>query len=204
MGSSLAGERTQRTSTEMNEEASYSLVALDLDGTLLQSNHQIADEQAEYLRSLHNRGFKVCFATGRAAPSIYEHVKRINLPDPIPIVCSNGGQGFLCDTKLQKQPLFYTPVPKETVTKTVNLAKEHGFSVQFYYEDSIYVANAITEGLKEKSRAYTELTGSEIIPVDHDFQLFLDRDQLPSKLLVLFETSNTQGWTSCCALVSDK
>ena len=43
----------------------YRMVALDLDGTLLQPNRQISEETANYLRELHSRGFIVSIATGR-------------------------------------------------------------------------------------------------------------------------------------------
>ncbi len=43
----------------------FRMVALDLDGTLLQPNRQISEETANYLRDLHSRGFIVSIATGR-------------------------------------------------------------------------------------------------------------------------------------------
>ena len=43
----------------------YKMIALDLDGTLLNSNHELTDEMADYLRRLHDRGIIVAIATGR-------------------------------------------------------------------------------------------------------------------------------------------
>lgn len=75
--------------------SSFRMVALDLDGTLLHSNHQMSDATVEYLRYLDEKGFVIAFATGRSAPTVYEHVIRLNLPHPLPVVCSNGAQGLL-------------------------------------------------------------------------------------------------------------
>jgi Cof subfamily protein (haloacid dehalogenase superfamily) len=175
------------------------MVALDLDGTLLQSNHQLADKQAEYLRTLYKSGFRICIATGRAAPSVYDIVKKLALPDPTPVVCSNGARGFLLsynDTssptdnhkKYQKE-LFYTPVSREAVTKTIQVAKKLGYFVQYYIDDGIY-ANPITESHREMMKEYEILTDSSIETVDDDFDRFLgtnDDDKLPSKLLVRCE-----------------
>lgn len=176
------------------------MVALDLDGTLLQSNHRLADEQAEYLRTLHKSGFRICIATGRAAPSVYEIVKKLALPEPTPVVCSNGARGFLLsynardagDTDEQQkhqQELFYTPVSREAVTKTIQLAKTFGYFVQYYIDDGIY-ANPITESHRQMMKEYEILTDSRIETVEDDFEQFLGTqqdDKLPSKLLVRCE-----------------
>jgi hypothetical protein len=174
------------------------MVALDLDGTLLQSNHKLADKQAEYLRALFESGFRICIATGRAAPSVYDIVKKLALPEPTPVVCSNGARGFLLSynatdaighhQKEQKE-LFYTPVSREAVMKTIQLAKKLGYFVQYYIDDGIY-ANPITESHRRMIKGYEILTDSYIETVDDDFDQFLgtqEDDKLPSKLLVRCE-----------------
>jgi len=174
------------------------MVALDLDGTLLQSNHQLADKQAEYLRTLYRSGFRICIATGRAAPSVYDIVKKLALPDPTPVVCSNGARGFLFshnntgaigDSQKYQKELFYTPVSREAVIKTIQLAKKLGYFVQYYIDDGIY-ANPITESHRRMMKEYEILTDSCIETVDDDFVRFLGAqqdDKLPSKLLVRCE-----------------
>lgn len=47
------------------EEKKYRMVALDLDGTLLNSKHELTDATAAYLRRLHDKGIIVAIATGR-------------------------------------------------------------------------------------------------------------------------------------------
>jgi len=178
------------------------MVALDLDGTLLQSNHRLADAQADYLRTLCKSGFRLCIATGRAAPSVYNIVKELSLPDPTPVVCSNGARGFLLsyngtacgaieddhNPKIQEE-LFYTPLSREAVMKTIQLAKELGYFVQYYIDDGIY-ANPLTDSHRRMMKEYEILTDSCIEIVDDDFYRFLvsqHDDKLPSKLLVRCE-----------------
>ena len=43
----------------------YRMVALDLDGTLLQPDHTVSNETVDYLRALHNKGLIIAIATGR-------------------------------------------------------------------------------------------------------------------------------------------
>ena len=72
----------------------YCFVALDLDGTLLDNNHQVTDESAEYLRYLQSRGFQVAIATGRSFSGVRDAVKKLNF-DQIPVVCANGSMGIM-------------------------------------------------------------------------------------------------------------
>lgn len=181
----------------------FRMVALDLDGTLLSDDHQIADEQVEYLRSLHRRGFIVCLATGRSAPSVYEHIRKLNFPQPIPVVTSNGACGFemtsfakdqndLEEVEQEQQrailttkEIFFHPVSSSTVQSTLRLAKENGFAVQFYHQDSILVNSNTPEHLAIVQK-YSDLTGSTITYVADDFESMIKNGKLPSKLLVLF------------------
>ena len=43
----------------------YRMVALDLDGTLLQPDHTVSNETVDYLRALHDKGLTIAIATGR-------------------------------------------------------------------------------------------------------------------------------------------
>mmetsp|Transcript_15876 Transcript_15876/g.18784 ORF Transcript_15876/g.18784 Transcript_15876/m.18784 type:complete len:321 (-) Transcript_15876:43-1005(-) len=78
----------------------YKMVALDLDGTLLRSDHTISDATVAYLRELHQRGFLICIATGRSAASTAQVITDLNLHFPttqsegFPVVCSNGAKGI--------------------------------------------------------------------------------------------------------------
>jgi len=183
--------------------SSFSMVALDLDGTLLNSNHKLADEQAEYLRNLHKKGIKICIATGRAAPSTYKIVKQLALPEPLPVVCSNGARGFLLaynndetddididvDKNKCQEELFYTPLSLNAVIKTIQLAKKFGYFVQYYIDDGIY-ANPRTSSHRQMIKEYEYLTDSHIVIVEDEFEQFLGTQQdyqLPSKLLVRCE-----------------
>ena len=174
-------------SCSSSDQSKYQMVALDLDGTLLQSNHQVADIQADYLRSLYQKGMTICIATGRAAPSVYEHVQKLNIPASIPVVCSNGARGFkIRSDTMEKEELFYHPVSRSIVETTLEIAQANSFAVQYYHEDCIYVSSNKPEHLLLTSK-YTALTGSTIIPVLDNFKSMLDKCQLPSKLLVLFD-----------------
>ena len=167
---------------------SFRMVALDLDGTLLQSNHSMTEETAAYLRELDHDGFRVMVTTGRSATTVYEHIRRLQFQRPIPVVCSNGARGLLChvnetDDSMVVEELFSIPVPQDIVTRTIALAKELGHVTQYYVGEHIY-ANPSQPSHLILTELYQELTGCTTIYVQDDFQQASEQG-LPSKLLVL-------------------
>jgi Cof subfamily protein (haloacid dehalogenase superfamily) len=163
----------------------YRMVALDLDGTLLASNRQIANVQAEYLNKLHKRGFIIAIATGRAATGVYSHVEKLKIPN-MPVVCCNGARGFYCSGNNKTTELFYNPVPKDVVERTISLANQQGYAIQYYYEDYVY-ANQKTDAHYKLTSLYSEYTGVRVDHVQDDFASLLEQSHMPSKLLVLFD-----------------
>lgn len=164
-------------------------VALDLDGTLLHSkNHQISAASVDYLRKLDSRGIQILIATGRPGPTVMQHVQKLNLPKPLPVVCSNGARGLLCQAQqngqVSVQELFSSPVPMDVTQRVIRFAEAHGLVVQYYNSDKVY-ANASKEHHYELTNRYTENSGCKVIYVKDSFQSLLDENELPSKLLLL-------------------
>lgn len=171
----------------------FRMIALDLDGTLLRSDHTVSDETVAYLQKLHQRGMKIIIATGRAAPTTYTTVARLNLPyeDGTPVVCSNGANGMLCQVvsgddgaSMKTTQLFVTPVPEDIAVRVIELAKKLQYVTQYYWEEEI-LANPFHDSHYELTKMYIELTGSKTVYVKDDFASVLQRKGGPSKLLVL-------------------
>jgi 5-amino-6-(5-phospho-D-ribitylamino)uracil phosphatase len=195
----MATTDTTITATTMIDDSpvqTFHMVALDLDGTLLASNHTLTDETVQYLRDLDAGGFHVVIATGRSATSVYAHVQRLGI-SPIHVVCSNGGRGLVCRiirpsdgssaATLTVDELFSTPVPRDVALRTIELAKELGHVTQYYVGEHIY-ANPTQPGHCTLTDLYMELTGSQVQHVADDFARAMMDQGLPSKMLVLCPT----------------
>lgn len=64
-------------------------VAIDLDGTLLNSKHKVSDFSKKILNHLHNKGVKIILASARPIQSVLNIAKEIGLSD-IPMIGGNG------------------------------------------------------------------------------------------------------------------
>lgn len=65
------------------------LVALDVDGTLVDERNAISPATADAVRRLVDAGVPIVISTGRAVPGAFEVCERLDLPDGL-AVCSNG------------------------------------------------------------------------------------------------------------------
>mmetsp|Transcript_32188 Transcript_32188/g.67685 ORF Transcript_32188/g.67685 Transcript_32188/m.67685 type:complete len:377 (+) Transcript_32188:170-1300(+) len=92
--------------TAENTNKKFRMVALDLDGTLLNSNHALSDATIAHLRRLHAKGFIVSIATGRSAACTAHIIEKLDLSPGsstvvdndeslgFPLVCTNGARGL--------------------------------------------------------------------------------------------------------------
>lgn len=87
------------------ERNKFRMAALDLDGTLLNSDHALSPATIDGLRRLHSKGFAIAIATGRSAACAARVVEALDLPSldgggedggdgaGFPLVCTNGARG---------------------------------------------------------------------------------------------------------------
>lgn len=68
----------------------YRLLALDLDGTLLNSKKEISKESIKWIKFAYSKGVRVVFATGRGMPRIEHLLEEIDLD--ISMVLLNGAE----------------------------------------------------------------------------------------------------------------
>lgn len=59
------------------------MVVCDMDGTLLNSDLKISDENLQAIKELRAKGIRFCVATGRPEQLIKEYIKPLNMKDPI-------------------------------------------------------------------------------------------------------------------------
>lgn len=74
----------------------YKAVFLDMDGTTLDNHHLLSDATVAVLQQLSANGILVGIATGRSIGNLRKYIDQMNLvQDFVPLVCYNGGYGFI-------------------------------------------------------------------------------------------------------------
>lgn len=110
----------------------YKLIAIDLDGTLLNSYGEISEENKFALRKNIEQGREIVLASGRVLNSVLNFSKEIG--DLNYAISGNGS--LLYDIK-KEEPIYDNNMDKEKVLKIIKICEENSI----YY--SIYTANCI-------------------------------------------------------------
>ena len=69
---------------------SIKLIALDMDGTLLNEFQEVSSENARWIQKALDAGIAVCFATGRGYQSALPYAEQLKLDTPM--ITVNGGE----------------------------------------------------------------------------------------------------------------
>ena len=97
------------------------LLALDLDGTLLNSRGEIPEKNIEAIQRAEERGVLVTIATGRRFRDALPVALQLKLNAPV--VCHNGALLKYAQTL---ETVAVSLVPRETVRETLRVGREFG------------------------------------------------------------------------------
>jgi hypothetical protein len=105
----------------------YQMLALDVDGTLLDENHRIPPAVAEALARLDRAGMRICLATGRSYVETLPVWKQLDLQPPQePMVLVGGALVAEPDTG---RTLCQRTIPSETLLEYADCMLGRGYSV---------------------------------------------------------------------------
>ena len=139
----------------------YKIIAIDLDGTLVDSKKNISDYTCRIIRKYMEKGGIVVLASGRPTYGILPIAEKLKLEQGRGYILSyNGGELFECSSK---KVIFQQTMPEDAPGKLSDFAKENGLSILTYTGTDI-----ITETPDEK---YTQeenyITKMRIVPVEN-------------------------------------
>lgn len=117
----------------------YKLIALDMDGTLLNEDKKISAENQAAIREATSQGKVVIMSTGRGAISAMPFIKELGLSTPLVVV--NGSEVWASPDTLLKRTL----VPIETIRELHKLAVENDCWWWAYSVEGVF--NRESEGL---------------------------------------------------------
>lgn len=125
----------------------YRLIALDMDGTVLDEEKRISSRNKEAIRAAVDAGIIVMFATGRGYMSAMPYVRELHLQSPL--ITVNGSEIWLGPGKLYKRHLM----EHETILRLRQLALENdvwywAYTVEGVVNRENWEENTSTDWLK--------------------------------------------------------
>ena len=122
------------------------LIVSDMDGTLLNSNHQISKENLEAIRNAEEKGVHFAIATGRAYSDVKPLLDENNLK--CECILSNGAEYRDKDGNILEE----VAIEKDSARKIINMIQKDGLSVEIYTDDGFYTIDTEEESLRETAR----------------------------------------------------
>lgn len=118
----------------------YKLVCIDMDGTLLNSKHEVSERNREALKKAIEKGVHIAISTGRVFPSarIYGNIIGVNAP----LICSNGS--YIKD-KNTDEVIFKSTLDRETYFKICDIIKKYKFLAYVDSTDGLIADTEIPE-----------------------------------------------------------
>ena len=148
------------------------LIALDMDGTLLDNKKKISAGNAAAVKKAQGAGIIVTFATGRMFRAAKHYA--IDLGLDIPLVVYNGAR---IEETVSEKILGDWPLNREVANGVINFCHNNGIYVQTYIHDRLWTYKDCPE-----VRAYSSLEG---VPYEVKGDAMLALPDNPHKLLVV-------------------
>jgi Cof subfamily protein (haloacid dehalogenase superfamily) len=161
------------------------LVALDLDGTTLNSHHELSQKTIETLRRFSAAGVVIAIATGRSSNSVLDYLSVLQLPQQIvPVVCFNGGWGLCVNQETgDVTTIVENPINLSAARLLIEFTSKRGLCLQYYNGATGDVqAVPVTEEHHELMARYAQIVGrKQVVLSSYDEAI---AKSLPAKMLV--------------------
>lgn len=145
----------------------YKIIALDLDGTLVNSQHKISPANREKLIELQELGCKVALASGRPFHGVAKHAEELRLSSfGGYLICYNGGLIMDCG---ENKVIYSRELPHEYLPEICQGIKGLDVTVNTYTMDEIIAANSFNKYTKIEP----DIVGMKLRFVE-DFVKFVD------------------------------
>lgn len=136
------------------------LIAVDIDGTLLNSNSKLTERTKRALQRAMDQGIHVITATGRMYPSALPFVREIGMTSPC--VFYNGAA---IRNPVTGGSVFEKSLGVDLTRDVIRFYHDHGWYVQIYYNDQLYVMDSTDT----KCKYYESIVKVKAIPMGVDF-----------------------------------
>lgn len=114
----------------------YKLVAIDIDGTLLNSKSELTDKTIDVLKKASERGIYIVLTSGRMTTVIKEFCKKIGADKFL--IAENGAS----IVNLQTDELIYKKyIPKNVVLDILNICEDNNIYYMIYTNKELIVKN---------------------------------------------------------------
>lgn len=169
------------------------LFALDVDGTLLASDHRVTEATKAAVDHVRSRGVEVVLATSRGPRALEPVLRTLQLTEPAVFVGSQGAITGSYTPTGDLRVLAQEPAPLDRAKRFVRSALAVGFSVHWFTGPNWYVSHL-------DHTVEAEIREVDAIP---EVRNLLDETRGPDKLMLISPTDDVTALRSLAACLPE-
>ncbi len=104
----------------------YKLICIDMDGTLLNRNHEVSKENKEALKEALKKGVRIAISTGRVFPTIEIYSKLLGID--VDVICSNGSY---IKERNSEEIIFKSTLSENLLDRIYSMIRRYNFLAYF-------------------------------------------------------------------------
>ena len=146
----------------------YQLIASDLDGTLLNPDHQVSEHTLQTITRLYQQNVKFLIATGRHYIDVRPIADQFDFP--MYLITSNGARVH----NKQGEVLFRADLSSQEIDRILDISSHYTLHRNIYHEDNWYVEeeNEYVRSFNQHSGFDYQLTDFSTLEHQHICKLF--------------------------------
>src|SRR5579872_3777300 len=111
----------------------YKAVFLDMDGTLLRSDHSVSEPTIEKIRKLTGKGVRVVLVSARPVGAVLPTFRKIGLPADAPLISLNGS--YIVENE---KPVFDVTIDPDTAARVTEQVRPYKATIAYYLQREWY------------------------------------------------------------------
>ena len=157
----------------------YKLAVFDMDGTLLNNNHEISKENLKALDYLKEKGIKTVIATGRPSELLKKYTNELKMDEYV-ITCN----GSVIGRPFSNDIIHENVIDKENVISIIDMCEEYNYDYLVYTKEAVISKdNARLRLFKKVGSNYKESDKANIIETEDSN--YIKNNFKPNKILIL-------------------
>ena len=163
----------------------YKAVFLDMDGTLLRSDHSVSEETVQTIQLLAKKDVSVILVSARPLNAVLPTFRRIGLPETDPIITLNGS--YIVEND---QPIFQATVDLETTARVTEEVRPYKATIAYYVQREWF--SEVKDAWTDHEQKIMDVPVG-VRPISSLIKDWGVRKVAPNKMMVMSEPGNIAG-----------
>lgn len=134
----------------------YKMIAVDMDGTLLNSNGEISERNTHAIRCAMDRGVRFVLATGRPIQGVRDYADKLGISGPV--ITYNGA--MIVDA-VTEEILYEQGMDRDDAALAMELGRQYDTTMCIWSKGQLYVNK-----LNDRAYEYMKISGVEPVLVE--------------------------------------